>query len=286
MRTFKRSLSVLLSIIMVLSLFTVIPVNAAETDDDSAAGAVTNFNIVVGKTPVTSDNYLNILGDGTARYYPDSNKLIINKPTLTEAKYPEDGLIYINRKDNVTITGSFHMTSAITDIGIGSVGALTFVGDFTFYGRKSGVVANHSVFVDDGNLTAIGTNKSNSLGISIGEGGKLVVERSARRLRAKGDGVAIRADDMIMQNRRITSPQGAFFSGYYKSVLVEDFSDVAYDITAEPTNIIDYNVWVGYRRVTSANKDDVYGDGKESYDPETKTLTLNDPTIPAAIPRR
>ena len=59
MRTFKRTLSILLAIIMVLSLFTVIPVNAAETDDDSAAGAATSYQIVVGTTLVTSDNCRN-----------------------------------------------------------------------------------------------------------------------------------------------------------------------------------------------------------------------------------
>ena len=40
-----------------------------------------------------------------------------------------------------------------------------------------------------------------------------------------------------------------------------------------------YPVFVAGRKVTDVNKDDVLGDGTVSYDPETKTLTLNNATI-------
>lgn len=40
-----------------------------------------------------------------------------------------------------------------------------------------------------------------------------------------------------------------------------------------------YPVWVGDTQVTSANKDDILGDGKASFDPTTNTLTLNDSSI-------
>ena len=40
-----------------------------------------------------------------------------------------------------------------------------------------------------------------------------------------------------------------------------------------------YNVWVGATRVTERNNADVLGDGKVSYDPATRVLTLNDPVI-------
>ena len=50
-----------------------------------------------------------------------------------------------------------------------------------------------------------------------------------------------------------------------------DFGEI-YDAEA-------YGVIVGGRRVTAMNKDDVFGDGTVSYDPETKTLTLDNAYI-------
>lgn len=261
MRTFKRTLSILLAIIMVLSLFTVIPVNAAEIDDDSAAGAATVYQIVVGKTSVTSDNCKNILGNGTASYDPNTNTLTLNNPNLTEAKYPEEGVIYINRKDNVTIKGNFHMTGAVARCGIDSVGSLTFDGNFTFIGKKGGAAANMSMNINGGSLTAIGSTDSDSVGLSVGEGYGIEIADGITQVRAKGNDASILADTLTLNNNRITSPQGAFFKEYYGNVVLEDFSDVARDVTIKPGNITDYDVWVGYRRVTSANKSDMYRSG-------------------------
>lgn len=39
--------------------------------------------------------------------------------------------------------------------------------------------------------------------------------------------------------------------------------------------VVTYNVWVGGTQVTSANKDNVLGDGTVTYTPDTNTLTLN-----------
>ena len=40
-----------------------------------------------------------------------------------------------------------------------------------------------------------------------------------------------------------------------------------------------YNLWLGSTRVTDANKNDILGDGTASFDSNTNTLRLNDPTI-------
>lgn len=47
-----------------------------------------------------------------------------------------------------------------------------------------------------------------------------------------------------------------------------------------PAPVIEYPVWLGITQVTSANKDDILGDGgKAKFDPETNTLTLNNATV-------
>lgn len=51
------------------------------------------------------------------------------------------------------------------------------------------------------------------------------------------------------------------------------------------TTVNEYDIWVGGIQVTDANKDHITGDGISgdiSYDPDTKTLTLNNATITGA----
>ena len=83
---------------------------------------------------------------------------------------------------------------------------------------------------------------------------------------------------------------------YVQSMSTISITDATYvisDSTAEPYNpitflfnaeapapAIEYPVWVGPTQVTSANKDDILGDGgKAKYDPDSKTLTLDKPSI-------
>ena len=40
-----------------------------------------------------------------------------------------------------------------------------------------------------------------------------------------------------------------------------------------------YDLWLGGRQVSDYNRNDILGDGKASFDPETNTLTLDKPTI-------
>ena len=67
-----------------------------------------------------------------------------------------------------------------------------------------------------------------------------------------------------------------------------DASPSYYSITEKdstiPANHViireDYPLWVGDTQVSSGNRNDILGDGgKAKYDPETHTLTLDDPTI-------
>lgn len=68
----------------------------------------------------------------------------------------------------------------------------------------------------------------------------------------------------------VTNPLGNFAEKTYQNGL-------DYDATNKEIGLIDYNLIVG-KNVTSVNKTDVLGDGKVSYDPEKRILTLNDGT--------
>ena len=51
----------------------------------------------------------------------------------------------------------------------------------------------------------------------------------------------------------------------------------------EPTGEVTYALWLGDKQVTSKNCNDIFGDGKASYNDVTKVLTLNNPTIPGSF---
>ena len=58
-------------------------------------------------------------------------------------------------------------------------------------------------------------------------------------------------------------------------------SDLA---TAGDGDTVLYDLWLGDTQVTSKNKDDILNDGgKAKYDPETDTLTLNEPVIEGSV---
>ena len=111
-----RILSLILSLLMVLSLFTGLSVGAAE-NDLSAAGA--EYDLWLGSTPVADNNKDDILGDGgKAKFDPSTNTLTLNNPT---------------------ITGSYHMTSYDSHHGVAikNWNTLTLDGDFTIYGQNT-----------------------------------------------------------------------------------------------------------------------------------------------------
>ena len=77
MKQFKRTLSLLLALLMVTGCLSGVTLTAsAET---------ISYNLYIGYTQVTSDNMTDVLGDGTVSFDPDTNTLTLNNATLTEA---------------------------------------------------------------------------------------------------------------------------------------------------------------------------------------------------------
>ena len=59
-----------------------------------------------------------------------------------------------------------------------------------------------------------------------------------------------------------------------------DYVSILYKIRRQGSAPVPYPIWVGSTQVTSTNKNDILGDGgKAKYNPDTHTLTLNNPTI-------
>ena len=72
----------------------------------------------------------------------------------------------------------------------------------------------------------------------------------------------------------------SFVSEAATSFAGKDAVEVVFSVTRNSTPVTTYPVWVGGVQVTSANKDDILNDGgKAKYDPTSKTLTLDNPSI-------
>ena len=64
---------------------------------------------------------------------------------------------------------------------------------------------------------------------------------------------------------------------YSGGVMIQDGNNTA--AKHVKIGVSDYGLKVGDIAVTSINRDDILGDGKVTYNPETNTLTLNNATI-------
>lgn len=269
------------------------------TAHDLAETSATEYPLVVGTTQVTSDNCNDILKDGgKAKYNPSTRTLTLNNPTITAAYGSTWGAIQLNDTGHFTVTGTFHMKKSLSEYGLQCPGSVTLSGDFTFYGTDFGVGVQDTLTVASGSLKGVATNPasvidSDHAGIGIyttGENNsKMIVNEGVTKIEAIGNEKAIQTDDFQAEHFKATSPVGAYYISSYqhssgeemavRSFVLEDLSGVVKSLVVEPYYGTDYNVWVGARRVTSENKGDIFGDGKASFEPNTKTLTLNNPTL-------
>ena len=96
--------------------------------------------------------------------------------------------------------------------------------------------------------------------------------------------------EIIKDGESINRPEdpvleGWIFAGWYKdSEYTTEFdfnSEIVRNtiIYAKWDSNAGYDLWLGDKKVTSENCADIYGDGTASYDPATKTLTLDNPEI-------
>ena len=267
-----------------------VPAKKATKNVELAETGATQYPLVIGKTQVTSDNKDDILNDGgKAKYNPSTRTLTLNNPTITAAYGSDWGVIQLNDEGHFYINGTFHMTKALSEYGVQCPGSVTFNGNFTFYGTDFGVGVNDTLTVASGSLKGVATNPESAIdsehaGVGLyttGENNsKMIINEGVTKVEAIGNEKALQTDDLQAEHFRATTPVGAYYiKGTICSFVLEDLSGVAKNLVIEPYYGTDYDVWVGARQVTSVNKNDIFGDGKVSYDPDTKTLTLDDPTI-------
>ena len=223
------------------------------------------YDVWVGSTQVTKANQNDILSDGgKAKYDPSTNTLTINDPSIS-GDY-ESSAIYSG--GDLILRGSGRLSAR--SFGVNVQGDLTINGDFTFSGKSgSGVATKGDLVFLSGELSATGVYCK----------GKMTVRNTVTKLESSSESGAVYAKEGLELGSKlaITEPDGGRY--VQPSVREADGETVAARVViARP--IIAYDLWVGDTQVTDENKDDILNDGgKAKFDPETNTLTLNDPVI-------
>ena len=243
------------------------------------------YNLWLGSTQVTEKNQNDILGDGKASYAPDTQTLTLNNPTISGT---HDGSKIYSKDLDLTLKGNYHMSEAESLHGIhtsymySSDRSLTLDGNFTFLGTQIGLYGDRAlVIMKSGSLTAKGADLDGVLSKGF------VVENGVELVEMEGQGSsALSCFDggvlTLADGYAITSPQGGLFKD--EDIYESDGTTKARYVIIENKNSANpymaYDVWLGNKHVNTKNKADIFGDGKASFDPETNTLTLNNPVIP------
>ena len=144
-------------------------------------------------------------------------------------------------------------------------GSVTLAGDFTLKTYGTAVFSEHDMVFKSGTFALYGKSPSaiTSYNKAIFESGVKRVELSAERKTVGTFSGIILADNLL-----VTSP--------------DDFEITGRNIEIDHVIIgpcAEYDLWLGSTRVTNKNKRNILGDGKASYDVDTQTLTLDNPTI-------
>lgn len=314
----KRTLSLLLSLLIVCSLFSGLSFSATATtteridalplepdaltaDDPQAEGvdlmrdkdselaetganadlaATGHYNIAVGPNTVTDGNKNDILGDGgSAKYNPSTKTLTLNNPTINSV-YNNDtnyGAIHI-QASGVTVKGTYHMTRSLSKYGLymSEGNSVTLDGNFTFFGTHYGIVSNNNITVKSGTLRAVCTGKSDgdyavlcACPYEEDEAGyspaTFTIQSGVTKVTMESNTEAFYGDDLVMNSQRITSPVDASFVDTAYGIVLADLTGYAKSVTIEPFSGTYYNLWVGARHVDSQNYNNIFGDGKASY---------------------
>ena len=119
-----------------------------------------------------------------------------------------------------------------------------------------------------------------------GSGGSLEIKAGTVRVEGKGTSSAIEGTYITIDSSlSIVTPEGGTVeqNGTVQAIKESDGSTVATHavIEAKAAPVTTYPVWVGGVQVTSANKDDILGDGKVSYTPGEGSGTLTITGTPA-----
>ena len=243
------------------------------------------YGIEIAGEKVTSLNCkdLSVINgvDGKISYNPGTKTLTMEDVTINGADI--NGIVNNDVEGlKVEVVGNNIITITTNNTCITIHKTSTISGSGTLILKSSencGIYVNSSLTVEDVKLYAEG-----KYGVAgkDGKSGEILTLRTASVEATGSWGSICDLQDLVLDGCSITQPEGAAFDANNHAVVLNG-ETVIDMVVIEP---VYYGIEIAGEKVTSLNCKDlsvIYGvDGKISYDPETKTLTMEDVTINAA----
>ena len=237
---------------------------------------VTEYDLWLGSTQVTSVNLDDILHDGKASFDPDTNTLKLCNVRITDPYTDGDDTyaIYSALDSDLTVKGNGTIGTSTTKNGIAVARAgLILDGNFAINGSEYGISALKGVTFNSGSMVVNGK--------VVGIIGAINVNAQTARLEVTGSDYAVGSFmgvEIDPQVAYVLPANGTFRNG----VISYENGDPAPHVILKGKPAA-YDLLLGSTQVTSENMDDILSDGgKAQFDPATNTLTLNKPVIPDA----
>ena len=282
-----------------------------------SASAVEYYTLGICGIQVDSNNAQNLtqlltnqgyLQSGTVSFDPQTFKLTLNNAVISCPQH----IIYVSTNGysgytevttlEISVNGNCVLETDASNSNIScieSIGNVTKTQDFIFTG-------NGSLTMTSGNIAFLTYNKSrvlyrfNGPDVTINGGnygiystntydvkyemlkGTITVNGSRRAIFNFFNADAGIAGEMEFgDGMEIIEPEGGHLvfnpAAYFGGVMIQDGNDTP--ATHVKIGVSTYALTVGGVAVTSKNRNDILGDGKVTYNPETNTLTLNNATI-------
>ncbi len=190
--------------------------------------------------------------------------------------------------DTVTITGGQVDIKAEHDsspLGISADHVVITGGTVNISKTSYGIYAYIDVTISGGTVNTYGASCGILTEILTVSGGTVNVSGDSNGIRAPGDTIVITVNDGVLDatanyKNAIDETITNITINYGSGIIVADgATDGKHFRISLPGSSAKYPVWIGSVQVTGDNKDDILGGGKAKYDPDTNTLTLNNPTI-------
>ncbi len=231
------------------------------------------YGINIGDVSVRDENKDNVLGDGKVSFDPTTNTLTLNNATTAgiDATYCKNLIINLQGENNVDY---IHFNSSLEDsITITSSDGSGTLNTHSLSIRKGDLlIKNCNINLDEQAIDGIGGNGENA-NLTIDHANIHINSNNVVGAAIGGFSNITLTDVTVVQphNYQIGIPSG----GEYSAILNE------YGTPAQQVIIKKgYDLYVSNGvLVSDLNKDDVLDDGKVSFDPTTRTLTLNNATI-------
>ena len=210
---------------------------------------------------------------GTVSYNPETKTLTLDNATINSS---DNTSIYAEEEITIEVKGMVNIMSKVNGIHCEKAAVITGGGRVDIIGKNScGIKFHESLTIDDCTVNADG-----KWGIAGNEGTCETLTINNANVSAEGTECSIgEIVSLSLTGCEIIQPAGAAFDASLGAVALDGVKVTGYVLISP----IRYDLYIAGIRVSSANCADLSVidgvTGTVSYNPETKTLTLEDATI-------